>query len=518
MSRDLKPGDTLGRFRLLLELGTGGMGRVWVACRIAEFGFSKLVAIKTRYGWDSSAETSESLFLDEARLAALIRHPNACSMHELGEQDGILYFTMDFCDGATLRQLLDAVPGRRLAPAVAARIVAQACAGLQAVHELTDDEGTRLDVVHRDVSPHNILIGTNGHVRISDFGVAKARGQLHERTKTGELRGKVHYLAPEQVLSQTVDCRADVFAMGCVLYESSLGRAPFRREEELATLYQLVEGEPARAHSLDADYPEALEAVLARALAKRPEQRFQSAAELGRALEAWLGSTGIPTTEADVAGVLDSALGTRIAERNQRIRLALEERARAEDAHATSDLGIERHAWHSLEDRETSPIHDPEPTQRAIPASRPRSRSAILLGGAALGAIALSFRVAHVGSADSPRAAPIRVEVHGASPRAQTPPESQAAAALSSEPARPAVAPSISPAENAATHMPPARSRAGALEGAARRVRASAIEATPSTPIDEGREAPAPPRLLAPKATATQPVALQPIDEDNPFE
>jgi len=316
----LRPGDTLGRYQLLLPVGAGGMGRVWAARALGPRPTQRLVAIKTALGNEQANQEFKRLFMDEARIASLVQHPNVCSIHTLDEEDGIVYLVMDWSDGATLRELLDAIPDHRLEPTVAARLVARVAAGLHAAHQLEDADGQPLNVVHRDVSPQNVLLTAQGYPRIADFGVARARGQLHQATETGEVKGKLSYMAPEQVTSKHFDRRVDVFALGCVLYEATVGRRPFQGDDALATLYQLLERPLVRPAEACSDYPEPLEAIVRRALAKDVESRYQTAAELEHDLEVWIASTGRVVTERDIELVLKSVLGGVIDKRNQRIQ------------------------------------------------------------------------------------------------------------------------------------------------------------------------------------------------------
>jgi len=231
----------------------------------------------------------------------------------------VVYLVMDYSDGGSLRELLDALPEHRLDFPIAARIVASVCTGLHAAHELVDAEGTPLGVVHRDVSPQNVLISSNGQVKITDFGVAKARGQIHAPTQTGEVKGKLSYMAPEQVTTKDIDRRADVFALGCVLYEATVGERPFQGEDALATLYQLLE-QPVRPPSERLQgYPKGLEKIVLTALARAPEERFQTTEEMARALERWLASEGVIVTDKEVAELVKSTLGARIEERKNSI-------------------------------------------------------------------------------------------------------------------------------------------------------------------------------------------------------
>ncbi len=257
---------------------------------------------------------------DEARIASMIQHPNVCRVHELGEAGDLKYLVMDYCNGASLHHLLQAVPSHKLPIPLGVKIVARVAAGLHAAHELVDERGQALGVVHRDVSPQNVLVSTSGLVTVTDFGVAKALGQAHRATETGEMKGKLSYMAPEQVTSKDVDRRADIFALGCLLYQVTLGRRPFQGDDALATMYQLLEQDLVLPSAVQHDYPAELEEVVVKALAKNRDERFSSAAEFERALETYLVRTGLRVTEGQVAELLNSHLGEELAARGTLIR------------------------------------------------------------------------------------------------------------------------------------------------------------------------------------------------------
>ncbi len=305
------------------------MGRVWVALDTASPGL-RLVALKTTLGGDSSSPDFWAMLADEASLASRIDHPNVCATYELGQEGGTHFLVMDWSDGASLRDLLDASPGKRLAHELAAFVCSRVAAGLHAAHELTDEHGHAMGVVHRDVSPQNILLSLRGHVRLADFGVAKARGQQHRPTETGEVKGKLSYMAPEQITSKVVDRRADVFALGCVLYEATLGVRPFHGADAMATMYKILEEPLSAPGSLDAAFPAELERVLLKALAKDPAARYQTAEELGAALVDFLSSTRRSFTDKHVAELLSLALGPKLRDRNRSILASAEQLRRGE--------------------------------------------------------------------------------------------------------------------------------------------------------------------------------------------
>jgi eukaryotic-like serine/threonine-protein kinase len=284
---EIGPGHVLGRYELLMPIAAGGMAMVWAARLKGSRGFQKIVAVKTMLPKLSEDDTFEKMFLDEASLASKVRHPNAVEILDLGEQDGVLFLAMEWIDGVPLNQLMKIAKRRGgVPPTVATRIVMQACAGLHAAHELTDAKGVLIGLVHRDISPQNILVTYAGVAKVVDFGVAKATALGDGATQAGQLKGKVSYMAPEQVRGEPIDRRADVFAMGIVLYALTTGKHPFRKESEGATLFAITAPEPVVApRKFMPDYPEPLQAVLLKALEKNRDQRYQSASELLQALD-----------------------------------------------------------------------------------------------------------------------------------------------------------------------------------------------------------------------------------------
>ena len=357
----------LGSYQLLVPIGAGGMGRVWVAREtrvIPGTGKWRLVAVKTALAEDNASHEFFRTLFDEARIASLLTHPNVCTIHVVEKERGVDYLVMDYSDGASLRELLDAVPGKKLHPHLAARIMARVCSGLQAAHDLVGEDGEPLGVVHRDVSPQNVLIAANGQVRITDFGVAKARGQLHAPTQTGEVKGKIAYMAPEQVTTRDIDRRVDVFAVGCMLYEATAGERPFHGGDALSTLYQLLEQPivPPSARAGAENYSPELEAIVLKAMARDREERYPSAAEFGRALERWLITEKAGVSDSDVAVTLKGALGDHIDGIRQKIDAAI--------------TAIESGVPESL------PPPDEEPVTLIAPSGTPQGGRT--LGGAAL--------------------------------------------------------------------------------------------------------------------------------------
>lgn len=274
-----------GRYVLTGRLGGGGMAEVFMARQTGLGGMFRQVALKLIQPEMWSLIDAGAMFLDEARIAADINHHNVVKIYDVGEQDGVLFLAMEYLRGVTVSNLAAQLGqrGERLPPELVAAIIGQACAGLHAAHQLRDMSGRLLNVVHRDVSPSNLMVLPEGLIKVIDFGVARADTRLNQ-AEVG-LQGKPAYMSPEQVQSQPLDCRSDVFALGVVLYELCSGQPLFYRDDTVATFYAVVRGEVPPLRSVCPWASPHLEAVVHRALAKLPEQRFQSAAELGAELD-----------------------------------------------------------------------------------------------------------------------------------------------------------------------------------------------------------------------------------------
>jgi len=334
-------GSRLGRYELLAPIGVGGMAKVWAARQSGFGGFAKVVAIKTILPHLSRDPDFERLFVDEARVASLVRHSNVCEIFELSEEGQVLFLVMEWVDGDSLVKVLKSsgeVVGFDFR--IAARIGAETCAGLHAAHTQIDSGGTPCCIVHRDVSPHNILLSAEGVVKVTDFGVAKAAGQTHDQTVAGQLKGKLEYMSPEQITGAKVDGRTDVFGMGAVIYEATTGRQPFASSGDLEVMNKIVEGrlEPPSTHF--ARYPRELEAIVMKSMATEPSNRFDSADAMRIALEDWIARSGPPVTHADVAALLRSRVGPKMDERLDRIRAAMSAAPEKNPSHTPSGAGI----------------------------------------------------------------------------------------------------------------------------------------------------------------------------------
>ncbi|MDI3285281.1 serine/threonine-protein kinase [Polyangium sp. 15x6] len=328
----LSPGMVLGRYELLLPIAQGGMATVWAARQKGSRGFQKTVAIKTMLPSLSDDPQFEQMFLDEASLAARIHHPNVAEILDVGEQDETIYIVMEWVDGEAL-SVITKTAKRSNVPVpqrIALRIVRQACAGLHAAHELRDDSDQLLNLVHRDVSPQNILVSYDGIVKLVDFGVAKALGRAGGETTAGQLKGKVPYMSPEQALGQKIDRRTDVFAMGIVLYRLTTGLHPFLGENDLATMKNIISRPLLPPRMKNPSFPVELERVLLTCLKKDPNERYQTMLELDAALERVLALSGASVVDDDIGAFTRSVMG----DRGQKRRAELRDAVRAADERA----------------------------------------------------------------------------------------------------------------------------------------------------------------------------------------
>lgn len=277
----------LGRYETIRVLGTGGMATVYLARAEGIGGFERLVALKVLHPHIAKDETFEKMFVDEARLAARIRHPNVVGTLDIQRDHGQLFQVMDYIEGPSLSALLTEQIriGEGLALGLAMRLLCDVLAGLHAAHELKDSKGTALNIVHRDVSPPNILIGINGVARLSDFGVAHAEQRLTQ-TLTGQIKGKLSYMAPEQAFGDPLDRRCDIYAMGIVTWELFANKRLFTAEKNTDKLIEVAAPRIDKPTLFRAKLPAALENVCLRALEIERDDRFSTAKDMRQALMA----------------------------------------------------------------------------------------------------------------------------------------------------------------------------------------------------------------------------------------
>jgi len=317
----LAPGFVLGRYELLMPIAQGGMATVWAARQRGSRGFSKTVAVKTILPNLSDDPQFEQMFLDEASIASRIHHANVAEIYDLGEQEEVLYLVMEWVDGESFSTLSKTARknGSDIPVRVGLKIVAQAAAGLHAAHELRDDDDQLLQLVHRDVSPQNILVSSTGAAKLVDFGVAKAMGRSGE-TSAGQLKGKVPFMSPEQAKGGTVDRRTDIFALGIMLYRIATGGHPFLDDDDIKTLRNIITRPAMPPRVKNPSCSVALEKVILRALQKDPAKRYQTAAELEADIEGVMAATGGIVSIDEVGTFVKATLGERDRKRKAALR------------------------------------------------------------------------------------------------------------------------------------------------------------------------------------------------------
>mgnify|MGYP001394890399 CR=1 FL=1 len=303
---------TFGRYELLIEMASGGMATLYLARILGPQDFEKLIAIKRIHPHLAKKPSFVHMFLDEARIAARIHHPNVVTTFDMGQIDGAYFIAMEYVHGQNLTDVLRTAirEPSKLPWQLVVRMLADAASGLHAAHELTSDDGKNLGVVHRDVSPQNILVSYDGHVKVTDFGIAFAAKKL-EQTESGILKGKVSYMSPEQTRGEPVTRRSDIFALGIVLWEALCLKRLFRTPNEASTLLRVREAKVPRLQDVRPELPAALEAIVSKALARRPEDRFATAEELSEALEKLLVDQGRVVTRKHIAASISSLFDDR---------------------------------------------------------------------------------------------------------------------------------------------------------------------------------------------------------------
>jgi serine/threonine-protein kinase len=320
---DWQAGATIGRYLLLSPIAEGGMAQLWLARQTGVKGFEKLVVVKRMVGTLEADPEHVEMFLSEARLAAQLDHPHVIQIFELGEHHGTYYIAMEYLDGENLSQIRRAAVQQQqhMSDALIAQVIAWAAEGLHHAHTKVGADGKPLGVVHRDVSPQNLIVTYQGGLKVVDFGIAKMSGHT---TNSGKLKGKIAYMSPEQARTEPVDARSDVFALGVVLFEQLSRTRLIGRSSELEALRMMSGGEPFPLVSTRRpDIPEPLVAIVEKALERKAADRFQSARELQVALEDWVRTTGEATNSTAVAGYMQQMFAPRIAERRKMIEAAM---------------------------------------------------------------------------------------------------------------------------------------------------------------------------------------------------
>ena len=300
----------LGRYVLFDEIASGGMATVHFARLSGAEGFSRVVAIKRLHPQYAKDEASRSMFVDEARIASRIRHPNVVAPLDVVATENEVFLVMEYVHAAPLSNLADAArkQGKRVPLSITVAVMCQALRGLHAAHTAVDTAGQGLGIIHRDVSPHNILVGADGAARLIDFGIAKAAARS-QSTQDGQVKGKLAYMAPEQLLGGDIKPAADIYAMGIVLWELVAGERMFESEEPASLYFKVMNGHVRSPRGVYSDIRPDLEALVMRALSKEPSQRFATAREMADTLESLLA----PATSAMIATWVDELAGSSLA-------------------------------------------------------------------------------------------------------------------------------------------------------------------------------------------------------------
>ena len=310
------PVRVVGRYALYGELASGGMATVHVGRLLGPVGFARTIAIKRLHPQYAKDPEFVSMFLDEARLAARIQHPNVCATLDVVATQGELFLVMEYLQGETLSRMIRAVRnrGELIDARIAVSVSAQTLHGLHAAHEAKSERGEALHIVHRDISPQNILVGRDGVAKVLDFGVAKAAGRFHT-TREGNVKGKLPYMSPEQLRGQPVDRQTDVYAASVCLWETLTGRKLFKGDNEGSVLEQVLFGAIDPPSRWVPDVPPVLDALVMRGLERDKTKRFATAREYALALERAVS----PALASDIGDWVEAVAGEVLTERAERI-------------------------------------------------------------------------------------------------------------------------------------------------------------------------------------------------------
>jgi eukaryotic-like serine/threonine-protein kinase len=312
--------ERVGRYELLLPIASGGMATVYLARSKGVGGFEREVALKLTHAHLRENPDFALDLVEEAKLAGRIRHPNVVSVLDVGDDPLGVFLVMEYIEGDSLSGLLRraAATGSRLSQRIGLRVLHDALAGLHAAHELVDESGAPLNLVHRDFSPQNVLVGIDGISRLTDFGVAKAATRLTQ-TATGLIKGKIGYMSPEQARGQKLDRRSDVWAAGVIAWEIVTGRRLFKSDNDVATLLRLVSETPPSARSLSPEVSAALDEVIGLALTPGLQKRCATARELAELLSQACAESGGLADPAEVAECVNMLAGPKLSERHSRV-------------------------------------------------------------------------------------------------------------------------------------------------------------------------------------------------------
>ena len=376
--------ENYGDYQLIKKLASGGMASIFLARQKGVEGFEKLLVVKRILPHLAENDEFVTMFLDEARIAARLNHPNIVQIFNLGAQADTFFIAMEYIHGEDVRRVWkksDAA-GKPIPIPLVCRIVMDAAAGLDYAHKKVDNAGKPLGIVHRDISPQNILVTFEGGVKVVDFGIAKAADQATV-TKSGVLKGKYSYMSPEQAAGQKIDHRSDIFALGVVLYELLTGARLFKRPNDIQTLNAVAECNVAPPSTVNARVPKDLDVIVLRALAKEPEDRYADASVMQASLEQWLLQNKLPSSAVHLASFMQEIYADRLKREAEEGRVLVEEldksRNPEEPLKATSSRGPGQKSSGGVREgaraTKAGQVEDPDVT-RAERSSESRERKA----------------------------------------------------------------------------------------------------------------------------------------------
>ena len=312
----------IDRYEILGKIAEGGMAEIFLAKQSGMEGFEKMVALKCILPSLMNDEDFVTMFLDEARIAARLNHPNIAQIYDLGRTEETLYIAMEHVSGRNLQQILfrEFEKKRQIPIHHVCKILAGVCEGLHYAHEKKDLSGASLNLVHRDVTPQNILVSFDGNVKLVDFGIAKASSQVGE-TRAGVLKGKYAYMSPEQVRGWPLDARSDLFSVGVVLYELT-GRRPFEQSEGVDTLRAIMGKKPVNPLKYNPEIPTGVMRILGRCLEKNPDRRYQSAQEAQSDFEDFLATSQELSTSVRLARYLEELFASELERQDGRVHVS----------------------------------------------------------------------------------------------------------------------------------------------------------------------------------------------------
>jgi len=447
-----------GRFEIMGGLASGGMADILLA-RDSTEGSVRHTVIKIVRGEHAEDGEFANMFLDEGRLAMRLSHPNICTVYECGHADGRYFMAMEYVHGRTLREVIArAVALKEQIPIpILARLFAGLAEALDFAHRTRDARGNPLDIVHRDVSPQNVMIRYDGVVKLLDFGVAKAQRRVHE-TQSGALKGKYAYMSPEQAVDEKVDGRSDIFALGIMLFEAVTGRRLFKGKNQFSTLKRLLEADPPPVAKLRRDVPDRLQQILDRSLAKDPADRYERAADMQHDLERLIAKSGKVVSAAHLAELMQHLFAESAYEPPE---------LDTSDAVAERFASLEPHASPSAE-RSSAPV------ELAPPKPAGSSPVALVVGAgvAAVAVLALVLGLAlwPDGADSTPSGSPPREVPSDPDPVALEPPEPPSIEA-NPDPVADPPPPEVGSPPTEATHVaaPPEETESAPAETSSRR-------------------------------------------------